>query len=165
MKKNILLPAIFITLICLTGLYSCTYGEFFNCYGDLNRAYEISGVAFPITAPNYFVRAKSGMVEISYPLDEQRYVFLRKTTDFKGHDISGIETEYPVERDSYLSNGMTMSIKEDDEKIYVVNFATSAGYYSIYCAQGLDRAEVDAIYNLIAQSETAGHPNPIPSTL
>ena len=83
MKNNFI--KILLTLIIIT-CSACTNNKLIgistpwsDCQDNLNKAAEIAGFQFPMLLSNYTVRAMKDMIEITYPLDETRYVTVRKS--------------------------------------------------------------------------------------
>ena len=54
----------------------------------------------------------------------------------------------------FLKNEVSIQIRANENKIYVANFAGSAGYYSIFWNDGLSMTEFYKIYKKIAKIET-----------
>ena len=129
-----------------------------DCNEDLVKASKIAGFTFSLSLSKYTVRAMKSMIEIKYHLDEFRTVCVRKT-DFKQYankdDISGVYIEYPVNKEIILNNSIPIKIRGTQDKIYVMNIAISNVYYSAYCKEGMNLQEVERIYNIIVQTETA----------
>lgn len=127
-----------------------------DCDTDLNKASEIAGFTFPLILSNYTVRAMKEMIEINYPLDEFRIVCVRKTNSQQyadNGDISGVYTEYPINKKITLDNGVPIKVRGTQDKIYVMNMSASNGYYSAYCKDGMSLKEVEEIYQVIAEAE------------
>lgn len=97
-----------------------------DCNDNLEQAAKIAGFNFPLVLSNFTVRAMKNMVEITYPLDEVRYVTVRKSQE----EING------------------------GDKIYVMYFGAESGYFSARCEQGMSYKEVEGIYKVIAEVET-----------
>lgn len=129
-----------------------------DCGTDLNQAAKIAGFTFPLVLSNYNVRAMKGMIEINYPLDENRTVCVRKTDKEEytnNGDISGVFTEYPENKVFMLKNVVPLKLRGDGDKVYVMNMSASSGFYSAYCQQGMTAKEIEEIYNIIAKAETS----------
>ena len=111
-------------LILLTG---CTHGM--RDFGmDLESAYKTAGFKFPLALSNYKVRAKRGVIAVTYPLDEFRTVTVEKSmTEFP------VRNNYPVNGDLTLKNGVIIYANGDGNKVYVMNMAASGGYYRATC--------------------------------
>ena len=54
-----------------------------------------------------------------------------------------------------LKDAVPIYTKGTNGKIYVMNMAASNGYYSAYCKDGMSLQEVERIYEIIAEAETA----------
>ena len=171
MKKLIfLLLAVFILVSCsgkaieekpkMVGMAN----PWTDCGTNFNQAAQIAGFAFPLKLSKYDVRAMKNMIEINYPLDETRTVCVRKTDsakfandtggDYTG-DISGVYINYPVNEKIMLKGSVPIYTRGTGDKIYVINMAASNGYYSAYCKDGMSLQEVEQIYEIIADAETA----------
>ncbi len=72
------------------------------------------------------------MIEIAYKIDSCHTVYIRKSTNNSNRDISGIYNNYPINKIIFLKNEVSIQIRANENKIYVANFAGSAGYYSIF---------------------------------
>ncbi|MBR3655500.1 MAG: hypothetical protein IKN62_08775 [Elusimicrobia bacterium] len=170
MKKVLFLLVAFVALIgCSSRLVEKQQGfvgipnPWTDCGTDLEQASQIAGFFFPVTLSNYDVRAMKDMIEINYPLDENRTVCLRKTNsakftsdtggEYKG-DISGVYIDYPVKKVITIKNSVPVYIRGAKDKIYVMNMAASNGYYSAYCKQGMSLEEIEQIYETIAEAES-----------
>lgn len=128
-----------------------------DCGNNLKQASKIAGFTFPLVLSNYNVRAMKGMIEIIYPLDEFKTVCVRKTDSYEysnDGDISGVYTEYPVNKEVMLKDSIHLKIRGTEDKIYVMNMAASNGYYSAYCKEGMTLKEIEEIYDVIAEAES-----------
>lgn len=94
------------------------------------------------------------MIEIAYKVDSCHTVYIRKSTNNSNRDISGIYNNYPINKIIFLKNEVSIQIRANENKIYVANFAGSAGYYSIFWNDGLSMTEFYKIYKKIAKIET-----------
>lgn len=162
------LKYLYFALICL-GIVStcgCTYktmpigmpNPWTECLDNYSCAEKIAGFNMPLNLSNFTVRAMDGMFEVTYPLDENRNVVVRKTIDeSKGIDNSGDYNEYD---DSILTlpNGVEINVRKRDGKIIVMYFAAESGCYSARCEQGISEKEVEDIYNVIAEVEASKCP-------
>lgn len=119
-----------------------------------NCASKIAGFNFPLTLSNYTVRAMKGMFEVTYPLDEFRYVTVRKSMDEKnGFDNSGDYTQYEHNDIITLKNGVKINIRGNGDKINIMYFAAESGVFSARCEEGMTSEEVEGIYKIIAEAE------------
>ena len=131
-----------------------------DCGDDLNCGAEKAGFTFPLRVKNYTVRAMQDMLEIRFPLDENRNVIVRKSTMPEGEadengiiDISGDYNHYPLNETVTLDNGVKFSVRGEKDNYKVVNFAAETGYYSIMCDQGLSRKDIEYFYKLLEEAE------------
>ncbi|MBO7611544.1 MAG: hypothetical protein J6T23_04950 [Elusimicrobia bacterium] len=127
-----------------------------DCGTDFEQASLIAGFSFPLKLSNCDVRAMNGMIEVRYPLDEKRTVYVRKTDSDKlvnNGDISGVYVDYPIKKEITLKDCVPVQTRGSRDKIYVMNMVASAGYYSAYCKYGMTVEEIEDIYNLIAEAE------------
>lgn len=125
-----------------------------DCNNNLVLASKVAGFTFPLICSNCNVRAMKGMIEINYPLNENRTVCIRKVMEDKGYDISGVYTKYQTDKQICLDNGVSIRIRATEDKIYVMYMSGSNGYYSAYCKEGMNLKEVESISNIIAQAES-----------
>ncbi len=126
----------------------------YDCNDNLEQAAKIAGFKFPLILSNYTVRAMKDMVEITYPLDETRYVTVRKSQEeINGGDNSGDYNKYPQNDVFTLDNGVNINVRRNGDKIYVMYFGAESGYFSARCEQGMSYKEVEGIYNVIAEVE------------
>ena len=95
-----------------------------------------------------------------FPLNDGRKVIVRKALDFAGEadengiiDISGDYNQHPVNTTVTLDNGVKFSVRGEDNSYKVVNFAAETGYYSIMCDAGLNKADIEYFYELLAAAE------------
>ena len=171
MKKLLFLLSTFVILVSCSGkaveekpkLIGMA-NPWTDCGTNLSQAAQIAGFTFPLKLSKYDVRAMKGMIEINYPLDETRTVCVRKTDSAKfandtggeyNGDISGVYTQYPVNEKIMLKDAVPIYTRGTGDKIYVMNMAASSGYYSAYCKDGMSLQEVEQIYEIIAEAETA----------
>lgn len=125
-----------------------------DCNTDFKCAEKIAGFNFPLSLSNYSIRAMKGMFEITYPLDEQREVTVRKGLDESNNgDNSGDYNKYEKNTVLTLSNGVNINTRGDKNKIYVMYFMAESGVYSARCEQGMSAKEVEGIYNVIREAE------------
>lgn len=158
MKNNFI--KILLTLIIIT-CSACTNNNLIgistpwsDCQDNLNKAAEIAGFQFPMLLSNYTVRAMKDMIEITYPLDETRYVTVRKSqSEVNNGDNSGDYTKYVQNTILALPNGVDINIRGNNDKIYVMYFGAESGYYSARCEQGMTKEEVEGIFKVIEQVE------------
>lgn len=131
----------------------------YECNDNLEQAAKIAGFKFPLILSNYTVRAMKDMVEITYPLDEMRYVTVRKSQqEINGGDNSGDYNKYPQNDVFTLNNGVNINVRRNGDKIYVMYFGAESGYYSARCEQGMSYKEVEGVYKVIAEVEAAKLP-------
>lgn len=131
----------------------------YDCNDNLEQAAKIAGFKFPLVLSNYTVRAMKDMVEITYPLDETRYVTVRKSQEeINGGDNSGDYNKYPQNDVFMLDNGVNLNVRRNGDKIYVMYFAAENGYFSARCEQGMSYKEVEGIYKVIAEVEAPKFP-------
>lgn len=124
-----------------------------DCQDNFECATKVSGINFPLTLSNYWIRAMKNMIEISYPLDEFRNVVVRKTELENDKDISGVYTKFPINKKLKLKNGVKVDIRGTFRKIYVMNLSAETGIYSAYCKQGMSKKEVQGVYEVIKEAE------------
>jgi hypothetical protein len=131
-----------------------------DCGEDLICGAQKAGFSFPLQVKNYKVRAMQDMMEIRFPLDENRNVVVRKSTMSEGEadengiiDISGDYNHYPLNDTVTLDNGVKFSVRGEEDSYKVVNFAAETGYYSITCEQGLSRKDIEYFYKLLEEAE------------
>lgn len=125
-----------------------------DCGKDLNLAAQKAGFSFPLSLSDYTVRAMNDMIEITYPLDEHRTISVRKSsTEINSGDISGDSNSYPLIDKALIHNCVPITLKRDNNRIYVMYFGAESGYFSARCEQGMSLKEVEAIYEIIAAAE------------
>lgn len=131
-----------------------------ECADDINCGAEKAGFNFPLKVENYTVRAMEGMLELRFPLDDGRKVIVRKAVEFEGEpdengiiDISGDYNQYPVNKTITMENGVKFSVRGEENNYKLVNFAAETGYYSIMCEDGLNKADIEHFYELLAEAE------------
>ena len=130
-----------------------------DCLDNMACASKVAGFKFPLTLSNYTVRAMKGMFEISYPLDEDRTVTVRKSFDeTNGYDNSGDYTKYENNGTLKLSNGVEINTRGNGDKINVLYFAAESGVYSARCEQGMNAEEAEGVYKVIAEAESPKFP-------
>lgn len=127
-----------------------------ECRDSYTCASKIAGFTFPLKNSNYTVRAMKGMIEVTYPLDENRCVTVRKgSEEINNGDNSGDYTKYPQNEIVTLDNGVKINVRKKNDKIYVMYFSAESGYFSARCPQGMTLKEVENIYKVIADVETS----------
>lgn len=131
-----------------------------DCGSDMSCGAQKAGFNFPLNVENYTVRAMEGMLELRFPLNDGRKVIIRKAQTFDGKadengiiDISGDYNQYPVNKTVTLDNGVKFSVRGEEDKYKVVNFAAETGYYSIICNEGLNSADIEYFYELLSEAE------------
>ncbi len=124
------------------------------CGNDISCAAQKAGFNFPLYVKDYRVRAMKDMIEFEILLKDRRILTLRKTVHYIGNgDISGVYENYPVNKTVKLRNGVSFRVRGDNEKYYVVNFASESGYYSAYCVDGLKYKDIKYLYKILEQAE------------
>lgn len=131
-----------------------------DCGSDMSCGAQKAGFNFPLQVKEYTVRAMEGMLELRFPLNDGRKVIIRKAQTFDGKadengiiDISGDYNQYPVNKTVILDNGVKFSVRGEEDKYKVVNFAAETGYYSIICNEGLNSADIEYFYELLSEAE------------
>ena len=131
-----------------------------DCGSDMSCGAQKAGFNFPLQVKEYTVRAMEGMLELRFPLKDGRKVIIRKAQTFDGKadengiiDISGDYNQYPVNKTVTLDNGVKFSVRGEEDKYKVVNFAAETGYYSIICNEGLNSADIEYFYELLSEAE------------
>lgn len=130
-----------------------------DCNQNMKLAQKTAGFGFPVDLKNYKIRAMKDMIEVTYMIDTNREVTIRKSaenvkTDENGlADISGDYNVYPVTETIRLNGEVPFLIRRDNDKIYVANFSAEAGLYSMQCPQGLSLDEIEKIYEIIADAD------------
>ena len=131
-----------------------------DCGSDMSCGAQKAGFNFPLHVENYTVRAMEGMLELRFSLKDGRKVIIRKAQTFDGKadengiiDISGDYNQYPVNKTVTLDNGVKFSVRGEEDKYKVVNFAAETGYYSIICNEGLNKADIEYFYELLSEAE------------
>ncbi len=154
-KKIIIIIGLIVSCVCFTSCKSEMVGMANPWIDntDYKTAFKKAGFSFPLKLSNYSVRAMKGMIEISYPLDEKRTVYVRKSDTNETGDISGVYTKYPINKEIVLKGAVPMQIRADKDKIYVMNMAAESGYYSAYCPEGMSLKEIEGIYEILAEAE------------
>ena len=161
MKKiMILLVTIFFaSLFFMRSVFSIP-NPWIDCGDDIYCASQKAGFNFPLRVQNYNVRAMKDMVEITFSLDNERIVTVRKSQFYEGKadkngikDISGVYNNYSVNKIIKLKNGVIFNTRGYKNKFYVVNFASESGYYSFYSKDGMTINDIDQLYNLLEESE------------
>ena len=131
-----------------------------ECGSDIACGTQKAGFDFPLQVENYTVRAMEGMLELRFSLKDGRKVIVRKAQTFAGEadengiiDISGDYNQYPVNKTVTLDNGVKFSVRGEENSYKVVNFGAETGYYSIMCDEGLNKADIEYFYALLAAAE------------
>lgn len=122
-----------------------------DCEVDNDKADNIAGFKFDLLLSNYTVRAMNGMIEIKYPMDEFRYIIVRKAleTDNPDGDISGVYGEYKIEKIA-LPNGVEATMRMDGGSVKVIYMHLDSGYYSGYSEEYMTVREAEgAMKNII----------------
>ncbi|MBP5698160.1 MAG: hypothetical protein J6W96_01360 [Alphaproteobacteria bacterium] len=153
-------------IVCFAVVASGAYvahsmiNPWIECGNDIACGAQKAGFNFPLKVENYTVRAMDGMLELRFPLKDGRKVIVRKAETFEGEadengimDISGDYNQYPVNKTVTLDNGVKFSVRGEDNSYKVVNFAAETGYYSIMCDEGLNKADIEYFYDLLAEAE------------
>lgn len=132
----------------------------YDCNDNLEQASKIAGFKFPLILSNFTVRAMKDMVEITYPLDDTRYVTVRKSQEeINGGDNSSDYNKYPQNDVFTLNNGVNINVRRNGDKIYVMYFSAESGYFSARCEQGMSYKEVEGVYKVIAEVESPKFPS------
>jgi hypothetical protein len=133
-----------------------------DCGSDMSCGAQKAGFNFPLQVKEYTVRAMEGMLELRFPLNDGRKVIIRKAQTFDGKadengiiDLSGDYNQYPVNKTVTLDNGVKFSVRGEEDKYKVVNFAAETGYYSIICNEGLNSADIEYFYELLSEAEAS----------
>lgn len=153
-------------VLCLAMMNAVAWGAaampnpWTDCGDDIGCGAQKAGFNFPLPVENYTVRAMKDMLEIRFPLDQNRNVIARKSEMPEGEadengiiDISGDYNQYPVNKTVTLANGVKFSVRGDENNYKVVNFAAETGYYSFMCDQGLQLKDIEHIYKLLEEAE------------
>lgn len=162
---------IIMCILSVNFLTACTKDQLSNrtlmpnpwhdCQNDLEKAGKIAGFDFPLVLSNFTVRSMKNMIEITYPLDETRYVFVRKAYDVDEKtnptfDISGDYNVYPVNKDIKLAQEVPVHVRGyDNNKFVIMSFAAESGYYTARCEQGMTKKELQDVFNVIKEAEQA----------
>ena len=162
---------IVICIFSVNFLTACTKDQLSNrtlmpnpwqdCQDDLNKAAKVAGFNFPLVLSNFKVRSMKDMIEISYPLDEQREVSVRKTTTLDEktnptYDISGDYNVYPQNEKIEISPEVPAFIRGyDKNKIVIMSFAAESGYYTARCEKGMTLKEAKGVFEVIKEAEQA----------
>lgn len=129
-----------------------------ECGKDLDCAAQKAGFAFPLRLSEYSVRAMNNMIEVTYFLDGNREVVVRKCgSEINGGDISGDYGRYPICEEILLHDCVPITLKKDNDRIYVMYFGAESGYFSARCEKGMNLKDVEDIYETIAQAEAPGY--------
>lgn len=132
-----------------------------DCQNDLEKASKIAGFKFPLVLSNFTVRSMKNMIEITYPLDENRYVSVRKAYDVDEKtnptfDVSGDYNVYTVNKYINLAQEVAVHVRGyDDNKFVIMSFAAESGYYTARCEQGMTKKELQGIFDVIKEAEQA----------
>ncbi|MGN0017468.1 MAG: hypothetical protein ACI37S_00320 [Candidatus Gastranaerophilaceae bacterium] len=126
-----------------------------DCKNDFNKAASIAGFSFDLVPYKYDVRAMSDMIEVSFLLNDEKEVVVRKSVkDINEGDISGVYTKYPINDVLNLKKGYKINIRRDVNVIYVMYFRKNGCYYSAYCERGMSVEEVESLYKMITLVES-----------
>ena len=155
-----------VCIVCLAIIALSSYSAqsminpWIDCGEDIGCGAQKAGFDFPLAVKNYTIRAMEGMLELRFPLNDGRKVIVRKAQTYQGEanengiiDISGDYHQYPVNKTITLDNGVKFSVRGEEDKYKVVNFAAETGYYSITCDEGLNKADIEYFYELLAEAE------------
>lgn len=155
-----------ICIVCLAIIALSSYSAqsminpWIDCGEDIGCGAQKAGFTFPLAVKNYTVRAMEGMLELRFPLNDGRNVIVRKAQTYQEEadengiiDISGDYNQYPVNKTVTLDNGVKFRVRGEEDKYKVVNFAAETGYYSIICDEGLNKADIEYFYELLADAE------------
>lgn len=159
MKKAVFI--VFLGIVGLSAISAQTMpNPWIECGNDISCGALKAGFNFPLNVENYTVRAMEGMFEFRFPLDEKRYVIVRKSTTAEGEadengiiDISGDYNHYPVNKTITLENGVKFAVRGDEDNYKVANFAAESGYYSIICTEGMNLQDIEHFYKLLEEAE------------
>ncbi len=145
----------FLTTACTQITDDNTLNLLTDCKDDLSCAANIAGFKFPLVLSNFNVFAMEDMIEITYPLDENRDVTVRKTTLNNDNkiDLNQNHEKYQVKDILTLENGVTVTVLKNGKNIYVAYLAADSGYYSIFCPKGMSEKDIWQIYNVLAEAE------------
>ena len=131
-----------------------------DCGQDLICGEKKAGFSFSLSVENYTVRAMEDMFEITFPLDADRMVTVRKSELFDGEadengiiDISGDYNVYPVNKTITLENGVKFKVRGEEDNYKVVNFAAETGNYSFTSDKGLHLSDIEHLYELLEKAE------------
>ena len=82
---------------CATSSMCGMPNPWIECGDNLECAAKKAGFQFPLVLSNYQVRAMSDMIEVSFLLNDEKEVVVRKSVkDINEGDISGVYTKYPI---------------------------------------------------------------------
>ena len=134
-------------LIVLIIICAFIINPWIYCFDNLNCASKIAGFDFPLVLSNYHVKAKRGMLAISYPLDEARNVVLSKSrSEFKTDNR-------PEWQEICFVDCVSAEALIKDNKIFLFYFGAESGYYSMRCDEGMTFDEAEGVYKMIADVE------------
>ncbi len=157
--KILLIAICFIQVFFIQNTYSMP-NPWIDCNDDLYCAAQKAGFNFPLRVQNYTVRSMKDMIEITFPLNKNNIVTVRKSQFYNGKadkngikDISGDYNIYPVNKSINLKNGVILNVRGNKKKFYVVNFAAETGYYCFYSKKGLNTKDINKLYNLLEEAE------------
>ena len=160
MKNRFKFIFIFSLVICFSQISFAIPNPWTDCKDDISCAAQKAGFNFPLRVNNYSVRAMNDMIEIRFPLNKNKNLIVRKSQLFDGNadangikDISGVYTNYPVNKTIRLKNGVPFNVRGNGNKFYVANFAAENGYYSFYCEKGMYMKDINRLYSLLEEAE------------
>ena len=125
-----------------------------DCKNDLLKATDIAGLTFPLQLASYSARAMKNLIEIRYPLDEHRFLVVRKgKKTFDLADISGDYNSYPITEKLTWDRQTPITFRKDEKAIYVMFFETGSHVYSVNCLKGMTIKEAKDAYQVIREAE------------
>lgn len=155
MKKIVLMSIIILFFVINQGQNADANAfRWVKCGTDINCVRQASGFTFSLNVPNYKMRAKNNLIEIKYPYDKNRDVYVRKSpVALNNGDISGVNDNFPVSKQIKLKNGVKVNVRGYSNEFFVATFPISKNYYSIYCRNGLKKKDINEIYEKIQASD------------
>jgi len=154
MKKITLILAVFL-VFCLNieNRASAVTALWVKCGTDTKCTKQASGFTFPLDVPNYKMRAKNNLIEIKYPYDKHREVYVRKSPiALNNGDISGVNDNFPVKKQIKMKDDKKINVRGYSNEFFVATFSIDKNYYSIYCKNGLKKKHINEIYEKIQES-------------
>ena len=159
-SETLLLTAVFYIMLYSGQNAYAMPNPWIDCKDDIYCASQKAGFNFPLRVQNYSVRAMKDMIEITFPLDKNRTVTVRKSQESNGQwdengiiDISGVYNNYPVNKSIRLKNGVIFNVRGSKKKYYVVTFVAETGYYSFYSNDGMNLKDINRFYTLLEEAE------------